>query len=93
MSPRLASAMTSSPCSRGVVHDLAQRCPPGRAQALEARDLGLDRDALLAGGVEHQPAMRRDGSRGPLGGTGRVPDPPAAATSSASRPEPRRIGI
>ena len=47
MSPRLASAITSRPCSRAARDDLGQRRPAGRSEPLEARDLELDRDAVL----------------------------------------------
>ena len=51
----------------GIGDDLAQRRPSGRAEPLEARHLGLDRDALLGGGLEYQTAVCCDRAAGALG--------------------------
>jgi hypothetical protein len=50
-----------------VFDDELQRMPAGGAEALEARELRLDRDAGGAGGVDGRRAVRRDGGGGALG--------------------------
>ena len=74
----------------GIGYDLPQGGPAGRTEPLEARDLGLDRDALLCRGIEHQTAVRRDRAAGALGGraviTGR-------GEVERAWPQPRRVGI
>jgi hypothetical protein len=50
-----------------VLDDLPQRPPALRAEALEARELRLDRDAGRPGRVDGRRAVRRDRGGGPLG--------------------------
>jgi hypothetical protein len=51
----------------GVLDRGPQRLPPGRAQALEAGELRLDRDARGAGCVDRRRAMSGDRGGGALG--------------------------
>jgi hypothetical protein len=50
-----------------VLDGRLQRAPPRRPEALEARQLGLDRDARGSGGVDRRRAVRDDGGGGALG--------------------------
>jgi hypothetical protein len=50
-----------------VLDDELQDAPAVRAEALEAGELRLDRDARRAGGVEGGRAVRRDRDGGALG--------------------------
>jgi len=50
--------------------DLGQRRPAGSAEALEAGELGLDRDAGRAGAVDQGAAVLGDSGGGALGGRG-----------------------
>ena len=67
MSPRLASASTSRPLRVRVLDDALQRAPAVGAEALEAGELRLDRDAGGAGGVDDRRAVGRDRDGGALG--------------------------
>jgi hypothetical protein len=51
----------------GALDDARQRNPAVGAEALEAGELRLDRDAGGAGGVDGRRAMRRDRDGGALG--------------------------
>ena len=72
--------------------DLGQRRPAGRAEALEAGELRLDRDAGRAGALDQgaavgdaprrRPARRPDASRGPTA----IGPSPASFAGSGSRP-------
>jgi hypothetical protein len=50
-----------------VLDGRLQRAPPRRAEALEARELRLDRDARGPRGVDRSRAVREDGGGGALG--------------------------
>ena len=88
MSPRLASAMTSRPASRAWSTVACERRPAVGAEALEARELRLDRDAGRAGGVDQRGAVRAHRGGRPerwrsLGGR----------LLERLRPQPSRIGV
>jgi hypothetical protein len=51
----------------GVLDDTLERAPAGGAEALEAGELRLDRDARGAGAVDGRRAVRRDRGGGALG--------------------------
>jgi hypothetical protein len=72
----------------GGVADLLQGSPAGRAEALEAGELRLDRDAGGAGAVDQGAAVRRDRGRGQLGGR-----PLAAARPCPLPGQLGRIGV
>jgi hypothetical protein len=50
-----------------ALHNALQREPPGSAEALEAGELRLDRDAGGTGGVDGRGAVGRDRDGGALG--------------------------
>ena len=58
-----------------VESDRAERRPARRPETLEARELELDRDAVLAHGLDRQRAVRGHGQRGPGIGPRPRPDP------------------
>ena len=91
MSPRLASAITSSPASRARRTTSASAAQPRRSEPLEAGDLRLDGDALLAGGLDRQRAVGRDGARRGAGGRGLRARPAGRSASSTARGQ-RRAG-
>ena len=92
MSPRLASAITSNPAARALASDLGERLPAGRTKPLEAGELWLDGHALVRDRVDHQRAMRRDGTRGSDGGWGgRIVHP--THKFERMRPQQRRIRV
>jgi hypothetical protein len=71
------------------VRDDALECEPAwGAEALEARQLRLDRDAGRPGRVDGRLAMRRDRDGGALGRR-----PVRGRRRLGLRPEPRRVGI
>ena len=77
----------------GVARRVARRrssaAQPGRAEALEARELRLDRDAGRAGRLDRRDAVARRRRR-PCASAG---SPAAAAASSADGPELGRVGV
>jgi hypothetical protein len=50
-----------------VVDDALERAPAGRAEALEAGELRLDRDAGRAGALDQRETVGDDGAGGDLG--------------------------
>ena len=80
-SPRLPSAITSSPASRAWRHDCVQRRPAVRPEPLEAGELELDRHARRTGGLDRQPAVV--GARPPRSGH--------SAAGSGSSPSTTRL--
>ena len=82
-SPRLPSATTSSPASRAAGDDLAQRPPARGAEALEAGELGLDRDAGRARALDQLAALRDDGIGRALGRVAAPARRPRAATAGS----------
>ncbi len=73
----------------GVGGGVVQRLPAGRAEALEARDLELDRDDRGGDGVQDGAAVGGDGGRRADGGSAVS----GLARGIAGGPEPRRVGV
>jgi hypothetical protein len=71
-----------------VRDDALERVPAVSAEALEARELRLDRNAGRARRVDGRLAVRRDRDGGALGGR-----PVRGRRRLGLRPEPRRVGI
>jgi hypothetical protein len=72
----------------GVLRGGLERRPAGRAEALEAGQLELDRDAGLLRRVDHGAAVRRYRSRGAL-----TWSTPGRRCAQRVGPQPRRVGV
>ena len=72
----------------GQRHDLGERPPARRSQALEAGELRLEADAGTGCCVDHEAAVLEHGARGTFGGA-----PRALGSGRGGRPQGRRVGI